>query len=133
MPDADPGTIIRLNRASVLGSRDFTFRAGEGVGGAVAGDTEIGDAAEGVGAEVRGKRVWIDEKYFVCRAVVVGVEGEPMRVLMKTKRRQRHVKRVTSKGRFTVLRVMELRIRPEGDAGEVVGLEVEAEAEEEVA
>lgn len=41
---------------------------------------------------------------------VVGVEGEPLRVIKKTKRRQRHVKTVKSKMRFTVLRCIELRV-----------------------
>ena len=52
----------------------------------------------------------MDERDFVCRARVVGVEGEPMRVVEKTKRRQRHVKTVRSKMRFTVLRVVEVRV-----------------------
>lgn len=55
----------------------------------------------------------MDERYFVCRVRVVGVEGEPMRVLEKTKRRQRHVKTVRSKMRFTVVRCVELRVRPD--------------------
>lgn len=33
-----------------------------------------------------------------------------MRVIMKTKQRQRHAKRVTSKMRFTVLRCVEVRV-----------------------
>ena len=41
---------------------------------------------------------------------MVGVEGEPLRVIKKTKRRQRHVKTVKSKMRFTVLRCIELRV-----------------------
>ena len=52
----------------------------------------------------------MDERVFVCRAVVVGVEGEGLRVREKTKRRQRRVNRVKTKGRFTVLRVRELRV-----------------------
>lgn len=57
----------------------------------------------------------MDERDFVCRARVVGVEGEPMRVVEKTKRRQRHTKTVRSKMRFTVLRVVEVRVRIGGD------------------
>lgn len=60
----------------------------------------------------------MDERYFVCRARVVGVEGEPMRVVEKTKRRQRHVRTVKSKMRFTVLRVVEVRVCAEGNGGE---------------
>ena len=41
---------------------------------------------------------------------MVGIEGEPMRVVEKTKRRQRKVKTVRSKMRFTILRVKELRV-----------------------
>jgi len=47
----------------------------------------------------------------------VGVEGEPMRVVEKTKRRQRHVKTVRSKMRFTVLRVVEVRVCVGGEGG----------------
>lgn len=53
---------------------------------------------------------YVDEGLFVCRAVVVGIEGEPMRVVEKTKRRQRKVKRAKHKMRFTILRVKELRV-----------------------
>ena len=67
----------------------------------------------------------MDERLFVCRAVVVGVEGEPMRVVEKTKRRQRRVRRARHKGRFTVLRVREVRVL--GGEGEGEG-----EGEEEV-
>ena len=35
-----------------------------------------------------------------------------MRFIEKTKRRQRHVKTVKSKGRFTILRVCELKVLP---------------------
>lgn len=66
----------------MIGSRDYTFRGAP----------------------------YVDEGSFVCRAVVVGVEGEPMRVVEKTKRRQRKVKTVRSKMRFTILRVKELRV-----------------------
>ena len=50
----------------------------------------------------------------MLRAVVTGVEGEPMRIVEKTKRRQRRVKRVTSKMRYTILRVCELQVLPRG-------------------
>ena len=68
----------------------------------------------------------MDEKYFVCRAVVTGVESEPMRVKKKTKRRQRKVKTVKSKMRYTILRVTELKVLPNGEmegAEEVMGEE----------
>jgi hypothetical protein len=65
----------------------------------------------------------VDEKYFVCRAQVVGVEGEPMRVKEKTKRRQRHVKTVKSKMRYTVVRCIELKVQTEAEAETRDGLE----------
>lgn len=61
----------------------------------------------------------------MVRARVVGVEGEPMRVVKKTRRRQRRVKTVKSKMRFTVLRVCELKVLPgKGHAGEGDGQRV---------
>ncbi|KAL8906800.1 MAG: hypothetical protein Q9171_006129 [Xanthocarpia ochracea] len=108
MPHAPLGTILRLNRASMLGSRDYTLRG-----------------------DVAGKG-YINEDWFVCRARVVGVETEPLRVVEKTKRRQRRVKRVKSKMRFTVLRVVEVGVRVPGMEEEEALLEVEEEAEPEV-
>ncbi|KAL8712474.1 MAG: hypothetical protein Q9220_003322 [cf. Caloplaca sp. 1 TL-2023] len=90
MPSAPLGTILRLNRASMIGSRDYTFRGSP----------------------------WVDEKCFVCRARVVGVETEPMRFKEKTKRRQRRVKVVRSKMRFTVLRIVEVGVSvPDEEVG----------------
>lgn len=87
MHSAPPGTVLRLTRASVIGSRDYTFRG----------------------------LPWVDPKYFVCRARVVGIEGEPMRIEKKTKRRQRRVKTVKNKMRFTVLRCFELKVLKDGE------------------
>ncbi|KAI1920623.1 hypothetical protein LOZ58_004563 [Ophidiomyces ophidiicola] len=83
MPDVETGDIIRLNRASVLGSRDFVFRGAP----------------------------YIDERMFECRARVLGVESEPMRMKEKTKRRQRHVQTVRSKHKYTILKVMQIKIK----------------------
>ena len=87
MPEAPIGTILRLNRASILGSRDFTFR---------------GDP-------------WIDEQHFLCRAIVTAIEQEPERVKIKKKQRNRKTKKVKSQHKFTVLRIMEAKVRLEGD------------------
>jgi large subunit ribosomal protein L21 len=84
-----PGDILRLNRASNIGSRDITLRG----------------------------TPYIDERLFECRARVMGVEAEPMRIKEKTKRRQRRVKTVRSKHRFTVLKVSELRVNLLEDIG----------------
>ncbi|KAK5117723.1 hypothetical protein LTR62_005147 [Meristemomyces frigidus] len=59
----------------------------------------------------KGKVAYLDERLYVCRAVVMGVESEPLRVKEKTKRRNRKVKRVKSKQRHTVLRIKEVRVR----------------------
>ncbi|KAK6335964.1 hypothetical protein TWF730_003338 [Orbilia blumenaviensis] len=83
-----PGDIIRLTHASTLGSREYTIKG----------------------------TPYIDERLFRCKAVVVEVTSEPMRIKEKTKRRQRRVKKVKSKHRYTVLRICELEVNelPEG-------------------
>ncbi|RMJ21116.1 Ribosomal protein, partial [Aspergillus sp. HF37] len=83
MPKVEAGDVLRFNRASALGSRDFTLKGAP----------------------------YIDERLFECRVRVLGVDSEPMRIKEKTKRRQRHVKRVRSKHRYTLLRVMDLRVK----------------------
>jgi len=83
MANVQPGDVIRLNRASVIGSRDFTLKG----------------------------KPYIDERMFECRARVVGVDSEPMRYKEKTKRRQRHVRTIKSKERYTMLRIMDLRVK----------------------
>jgi len=64
----------------------------------------------------------MDERLFECRARVMGVESEPLRIKEKTKRRQRRVKKVKSKHRYTILRVTDLKVNAlediEGEAGE---------------
>lgn len=86
------GDTLRLTHASVLGSREYTVKGAP----------------------------WIDPALFVCRATVIGETSEPMRVKEKTKRRQRRIKKVKSKHRYTVLRIKEVRIRAPGEAGEEV-------------
>ena len=83
MPNVQPGDVIRLNRATVLGSRDFTLKG----------------------------TPYVDERMFECRARVMGVDAEPMRIKEKTKRRQRHVKTVRSKHRYTLLRIMDVKVK----------------------
>lgn len=95
MPGVQPGDVLRLNRASVLGSRDLTLLPDE------AGERNLRN----------GEVAYVDERLYECRAVVVGVDSEPMRTKEKTKRRNRKVKTVRSKHRYTVLRVSELRIK----------------------
>ncbi|KAL5339232.1 hypothetical protein BJX70DRAFT_175608 [Aspergillus crustosus] len=83
MPNVQPGDILRFNRASVLGSRDFTLKG----------------------------KPYIDERLFECRVRVTGVDAEPLRIKEKTKRRRRHVQRIASKHRYTLLRVMEVKVK----------------------
>ncbi|EAT88078.1 hypothetical protein SNOG_04318 [Parastagonospora nodorum SN15] len=90
MPNVQPGDVLRLNRATHIGSRDYTLKAAEPVKG---------------NADHVKKVFYLDERMYTCRATVLGVESEPLRVEEKTKRRQRHTKHVKSKMRFTVLRV----------------------------
>jgi len=92
MPKVKPGDVLRLNRASSIGSRDYTLRGAP----------------------------YLDERLFECRATVVGVEAEPMRYLEKTKRRNRKVKTVKSKHRFTLLKVKEVKIRSLEEVNEEV-------------
>jgi large subunit ribosomal protein L21 len=96
MPNIRPGDVLRLNRATHIGSRDFTLKAPELIKG---------------NADHTKKVFYLDERMFTCRARVVGVETEPMRVEEKTKRRQRHTKHVRSKMRFTVLRISDLEVK----------------------
>lgn len=39
------------------------------------------------------------------------MESEPLRIKEKTKRRRRHVQRIKSKHRYTILRVMEVKVK----------------------
>ncbi|KAK1758203.1 putative ribosomal protein [Echria macrotheca] len=82
MPDVQPGDVLRLNRASTLGSRDFTLKGSP----------------------------WVDERLFECRAVVTGTEQEPVRVMIKKKRRCRRKKHVFSQHRYTTLTISEVKV-----------------------
>lgn len=93
LPNAAPGTILRLNRASAIGSRDYTYRG----------------------------KPWVDERFYVCRVRVMGVEGEPMRIIKKTKRRQRYVQTVKRKMRYTVVRCLEVEVKREESTEEDLG------------
>ncbi|KAL3464436.1 ribosomal protein L21-like protein [Aspergillus heterothallicus] len=83
MPNVAPGDVLRFNRASLLGSRDFTLKGAP----------------------------YLDERLFECRVRVLGMESEPLRIKEKTKRRRRHVQKITSKHRYTILKVMEVKVK----------------------
>jgi large subunit ribosomal protein L21 len=94
MPGVQPGDVLRLTNASTLGSRDYTLRGAP----------------------------YVDGRLFECRAVVAGVESEPMRFMEKTKRRNRKVKTVKSKHKYTELIVGELKVKSLGDLdGDALG------------
>ncbi|KAF3016247.1 hypothetical protein E8E14_012505 [Neopestalotiopsis sp. 37M] len=83
MPGVLPGDVLRLDRASSLGSRDYTLQGSP----------------------------YLDERLFECRATVTGTETEPLRVKVKTKRRQRRNKTVKSKHQYTILRITDLKLK----------------------
>ena len=149
-----PGDILRLNRVTSFGSRDFTLIGGtpnkshaQKIDDAsmpviaklpisafepIVGKTEglqhtpypassTDEAGQEAGLKKKGPPSYLDDRFFVCRAVVMGTEAEPMRIKEKTKRRQRHVKTVRSKHKYTVVKVKELGLRS------MQRLEVEAE------
>ncbi|KAK3691153.1 hypothetical protein LTR37_018857 [Vermiconidia calcicola] len=143
MHGVEPGDILRLNRAINIGSRDYTLKAPapppaikstttdtrnilDPTTGSLSSSSHVmssDGARNGVAPHfiphiAQGKHSYLDERLFVCRAVVMGVESEPLRVMEKTKRRQRKVKKVKSKHRFTVLKVKEVMVK---DIGEVDG------------
>jgi large subunit ribosomal protein L21 len=82
----------------LLGSRDYTLKAG----------TNVTESYDGRRA---GEPNYIDDRLFECRARVLGVDSGPMVVEIKTKRRQRKEKHVRSKHRYTVLKVMEVKVK----------------------
>jgi large subunit ribosomal protein L21 len=130
MHGVQPGDILRLTHASSLGSRDLTLKAGaqppnsrsptastisvvDPTPGSVltTESRKMPDGGHFVPHLAKGKHIYVDDRLYVCRATVMGTEAEPMRIKEKTKRRQRRVKTVKSKHRFTVLKIKELRIK----------------------
>ncbi|KAI1626282.1 hypothetical protein EDD37DRAFT_626860 [Exophiala viscosa] len=98
MHGVSPGDILRFNRASILGSREYTLKAGMA-------NTESYDTKR------TGEPNYIDERLFECRMRVMGIETNPMMDKEKKKRRNRHRKVVHSKHKYTVLRVMQIKIK----------------------
>ena len=97
MHGASPGDVLRFNRASILGSRDYTLKAGTLY-------SELYDK------KYTNEPNYLDERLFECRVRVLGVESQPMTTKEKTKRRNRRVKTVKSKHKYTVLKVMEVKV-----------------------
>ena len=111
MHGVNPGDVLRLNRASLLGSRDYTLKAGTT-------STELYDGTR------TGEPNYLDERLFECRVRVLGLDSGPMMIKEKTKRRQRRVKTVRSKHKFTALKVMEVKVKSleelEGEAEQLI-------------
>ena len=144
MKGVEPGDIIRLDRATHLGSRDYTLTAAVQSAklksptmqtiavqdpttgnlastsrvmpeGSLAGAPNVVSAPHFIPHIAKGKYPYLDDRLFVCRAVVMGVESEPLRILQNTKRRQRKVKNIKSKHRYTILKIKEVRLRTEDE------------------
>ena len=98
MKNISPGDILRFNRASILGSRDYTLKAG-------ASNTESYDTKR------TGEPNYLDERLFECRVRIMGIETQPMEVKEKKKRRNRHLKLVKSKHKYTLCRVMQVKVK----------------------
>ncbi|EXJ54762.1 hypothetical protein A1O7_10103 [Cladophialophora yegresii CBS 114405] len=98
MKNVSPGDILRFNRASILGSRDFTLKAGT-------------SSTESYDAKRTGEPNYLDERLFECRVRVMGIETQPMEFKEKKKRRNRHKKVVKSKHKYTLCKVMEVKTK----------------------
>jgi large subunit ribosomal protein L21 len=92
-----PGDILRFNRASLLGSRDYTLKAGMS-------RSETYD-------KKTNEPNYLDERLFECRVRILGVDSQPMTIEEKKKRRNRRVRTVKSKHKYTVCKVMEVKIK----------------------
>ncbi|MBE7179831.1 MAG: bL21 family ribosomal protein [Terriglobus roseus] len=148
MPDVSPGDTLRLDCAALIGSRDFTLRPGllaHQAGNGAAEGAPINNHAENpsmtkaqayrLDGKRRVKSAYLDDRLFVCRAVVTAVDSEPMRVVEKKKQRNRHARHVFSKHRYTCVRISELRVksvdelRAEEGRGRGAGTGTETEVE----
>ncbi|KEF58419.1 uncharacterized protein A1O9_06345 [Exophiala aquamarina CBS 119918] len=98
MKDVHPGDVLRLNRASIIGSRDYTLKAGL-------------SSTESYDTKRTGEPNYLDERLFELRLRVMGLETGPMMEMEKKKRRNRHRKVVHSKHKYTMLRVMQIKVK----------------------
>jgi len=118
-----PGDILRLDRASTLGSREWTLKAGSSPATSETPaeilepivnrteDLDVGAAVPVPKPQPRFKQGYLDDRLYTCRAVVLGTESEPLRIKEKTKRRQRRLKKVKSKHRYTILKIREVVVK----------------------
>ncbi|KAI6365177.1 hypothetical protein MCOR25_005471 [Pyricularia grisea] len=82
MPGVLPGDTLRLDRATTIGSRDFTLQG----------------------------KPYVSTDLFRCRATVIGTDSEPIRLKVVKKRRTRRAKTIKSKHFYTTIRISELKI-----------------------
>lgn len=132
MHGVQPGDVLRLDRATLLGSRDWTLRGGasgsseeitpstnepliigrtDGITPTPQGINESTTTTSRTGKPRRGPPAYVDDRLFECRATVLGTESEPLRIKEKTKQRQRRVKKVKSKHRYTILKISEIKVK----------------------
>ncbi|KIH94545.1 hypothetical protein SPBR_06136 [Sporothrix brasiliensis 5110] len=113
MPGVQPGDELLLNRVGVVGNRTVTAVAASTSQTVSAGTAEAGrdntsnNSSNGESFDVPyvpGASV---------KAVVLGVETEPLRTMVKKKRRTRRKRTVKSKHQFTVLRIQEVSVEAE--------------------
>ncbi|ERS99472.1 mitochondrial 54S ribosomal protein YmL49 [Sporothrix schenckii 1099-18] len=113
MPGVQPGDELLLNRVGVVGNRTVTAVAASTSSTVSAGTAEAGrdnnsnNSSNGESFDVPyvpGASV---------KAVVLGVETEPLRTMVKKKRRTRRKRTVKSKHQFTVLRIQEVSVEAE--------------------
>lgn len=83
LKDASIGDMLRLSKATRIGSREHTI---------------VGDPL-------------VEEGAFECLARVIEITKNPMQFTHKTKRRQRRVRTIKNKQDVTVLRIAELRLQ----------------------
>ena len=109
MKGVNPGDVLRFNRATILGSRDYTLKAGVSSPQHSSVPHIRGEAY--TNKRRSGEPSYIDERLFECRMRVMGLDSGPMMIKEKKKRRIRRTKKVASKHKYTVLKVMEVRVK----------------------
>ena len=104
-----PGDILRFNRATIIGSRDYTLKAGFSSPQHSSPPHVRGEAF--INKRRTGEPNYIDERLFECRMRVLGLDSSPMMIKEKKKRRIRRMKTVTSKHKYTVLKVVDIKVK----------------------
>lgn len=122
MKGVNPGDVLRFNRATLFGSRDFTLKAGTAT--SAASNPQHVRGEQFINKRRTGEPSYIDERLFECRMRVVGLDSTPMMVTEKKKRRNRRTRTVRSKHKFTVLKVMEVRLKSLEEIMQADGVQV---------